>query len=90
MRLGWQRRGLFPQGEILLEHYDAPETVEYLFGLGQLSHIWTPHSEETGSVLANRPTGEPHWVGQSKREIFGQIAFVDVGYFTIPTTPGTM
>ena len=83
VQYGWGGNGgvFFPRGEILLEEYEDPDTVEYLFGLGQLSHIWSPHSEETGSLFANRPTGQPHWVGQSEREIFSQIAFVDVGYF---------
>lgn len=83
VQYGWDGNGgvYFPMGEILLESYDAPDTVKYLFNLGQLAHVWYPHSEETGSVFANRPTGQPHWVGQSEREIFSQIAFVDVGYF---------
>lgn len=83
VQYGWGGNGgvYYPRGEILLEDYDDPDTVEYLFGLGQLAHIWYPHSEEDGSLFANRPTGQPHWVGQSERLIFSQIAFVDVGYF---------
>lgn len=83
VQYGWGGNGgvYFPMGEILLEYYEDPDTVEYLFGLGQLSHLWEPHSEKTGSVFSNRPTGQPHWVGRSEREIFSQIAFTDVGYF---------
>lgn len=83
VQYGWGGNGgIFePMGAILLDCYDEPDTVEYLFGLGQLAFLWYPHSEETGSRIANRPTGRPHWVGQSEREIFSQIAFVDVGYF---------
>lgn len=83
VQYGWSGNGgiYFPTGELLLECYDDPHMVEYLFGLGQLARIWYPHSEETGSVFANHPTGEPHWVGQSERDIFSKIAFVDVGYF---------
>lgn len=83
VQYGWGGNGgvYFPMGEILLEYYDDPDAVKYLFNLGQLAHVWYPHSEETGSVFSNRPTGQPHWVGESEREIFSQIAFVDVGYF---------
>ena len=83
VQYGWGGNGgvYFPRGEILLEYYDDPDAVKYLFGLGQMAHIWVPYSEKTGSRFANQPTGQPHWVGQSEREIFSQIAFVDVGYF---------
>ena len=83
VQYGWGGNGgIFePMGAILLDCYDEPDTVEYLFGLGQLAFLWYPHSEETGSRIANRSIGRPHWVGQSQWEIFSQIAFVDVGYF---------
>lgn len=83
VQYGWGGNGgvYFPMGKILLENYEDPNTAEYLFALGQLAHIWIPHSEETGSVIANRPTGQPHWVGRSEREIFSQTVFTDVGYF---------
>ena len=42
VQYGWGGNGgvYYPKGEILLEDYDDPDTVEYLFGLGLMSHIW--------------------------------------------------
>lgn len=68
-------------GSILQEYYNTPELVEYLFGLGQLSLLFTPYSEKENDRLRNTPTGKPHWVGQSEREIFSKIMFIDYGYF---------
>lgn len=68
-------------GARLLEWYDDPDKVEYLFSLGQLQFLHKPHSEDLDRLLRNRPTGKPHWLGTSEQEIFGKIAFVDVGFF---------
>lgn len=68
-------------GAQLLYWYDNMEMVDYLFSLGQLSLLGAPYSEHGGRTFRNRPTGEPHWVGESEREIFSKIAFVDMGYF---------
>lgn len=83
VQYGWSGNGgTFPfTGLRLLYWYDDPEMVEYLFGLGQLRHLYEPHSEETDHWMRTYPTGEPHWLGSSEREIFSQIAFIDVGYF---------
>lgn len=56
--------------------------VEYLFGLGQLQHLWKPHSETCGSgVFRTVRDGTPHWVADSERWMFSRIAFIDYGYF---------
>lgn len=68
-------------GAQLLYWYDSREMVDYLFDLGQLSLVGEPYSEHGSRTFRNRPTGEPHWVGESEREIFSKIAFVDMGYF---------
>ena len=68
-------------GALLLEEYNKPEMVKYLFGLGQLSHLFLPYSEETAHWLRTSPTGQPHWVDDTERKIFSRIMFVDYGYF---------
>lgn len=47
VQYGWSGNGgYFSTVEVrLLAWYDTPEMVEYLFGLGQLRHLWEPHSE---------------------------------------------
>ena len=83
VQYGWSGNGgTFPYvGLRLFAWYNEPDMVEYLFGLGQLRHLDEPYSERTGRWLRTYPTGEPHWLGTTEREIFSQIAFVDVGYF---------
>ena len=83
VQYGWSGNGCNYKslGSILLEYYNTPELVEYLFGLGQLSLLYTPYSEKENVWLRNTPTGKPHWVGQSEREIFSKIMFIDYGYF---------
>lgn len=81
---GWSGNGGYFKavGARLLEWYDTPEMVEYLFGLGQLKHLWEPHSEEyMGSEICTVPDGMPHWVSPSEHSIFSKIAFIDYGYF---------
>ena len=83
VQYGWSGNGgTFPYlGLRLFAWYNEPDMVEYLFGLGQLRHLDEPYSERTGRWLRTYPTGEPHWLGTTEREIFSQLAFVDVGYF---------
>ena len=83
VQYGWSGNGCNYKslGSILLEYYNTPELVEYLFGLGQLSLLYTPYSEKENVWLRNMPTGKPHWVGQPEREIFSKIMFIDYGYF---------
>lgn len=83
VQYGWSGNGgTFPYlGHRLLYWYNDPEMVEYLFSLGQLRHLYEPHSEGKNCFARTIPTGEPHWLGTTEREIFSQLAFVDVGYF---------
>lgn len=80
---GWSGNGGYFKtvGARLLRWYDSPEMVEYLFGLGQLRNLWEPRSEEGPALYRTFPTGMPHWVSQSERSIFSNIAFIDYGYF---------
>lgn len=80
---GWSGNGGYygTVGLMLLEWYNTPEMVEYLFGLGQVSMLWAPHSEEGTDRIKTRLTGQPHWVDPSERSIFSKIAFIDYGYF---------
>lgn len=84
VQYGWSGNGGYFKtvGARLLEWYDTPDMVEYLFGLGQLRHLWEPHSEDDLSVeIRTMPYGMPHWVSPSERWIFSKIAFIDYGYF---------
>lgn len=82
VQYGWSGNGGYfsTVGNRLLEWYDDPDMVEYLFGLGQLRHLWAPHSEGSDSRFRTIPDGVPHWVGSSEQQIFDRIAFVDYGY----------
>ena len=72
-------------GETLMDWYnDNNYLVDHLFSLGQLSNLDAPFSEtdETKSVYyKTNPTGTPHWVSDSERDIVTKIAFVDYIYF---------
>lgn len=83
VQYGWSGNGGYFQlvGSNLLEWYNTPEMVEYLFGLGELMLLCEPHSENTSSIFRTRPTGVPHNLGLTEREIFSRITFIDYGYF---------
>lgn len=84
VQYGWSGNGGYFKtvGARLLTWYDSPDMVEYLFGLGQLRHLWKPHSEENESVaIRTVQDGLPHWADSSEQWIFSKIAFVDHGYF---------
>ena len=83
VQYGWSGNGGYYKcvGDFLLNDYDTPEMVEYLFGLGQLSLLSEPYSEKKAHWFRNTPTGKPHWVGTTEREIFSKIMFIDYGYF---------
>lgn len=85
VQYGWSGNGGYFSmvGNRLLQWYNNPEKVEYLFGLGQLKLLGKPDSERGGMAwfLTHQETGEPHWMGETEREIFSRIAFVDYGYF---------
>lgn len=82
VQYGWSGNGGYfsAVGARLLYWYDNPAIVDYLFGLGQLELLWEPYTEEDNRILRMRPTGEPHWVDHSERDIFSRIAFIDYGY----------
>ncbi len=67
----------------LLEWYQDPEDVEYLFELGQTKLIGKRGSENGGYgwFYTHELTGEPFWLGRTERSIFSKIAFIDYGYF---------
>ncbi len=85
VQYGWSGNGGCYKvvGARLLSWYDDIESVEYLFGLGQMEFIGKPKSEYGGEAMiyTNEPTGTPHWLGNTEREIFSRIAFIDYGYF---------
>lgn len=80
---GWSGNGGYFKvvGFRLLKDYNDPKMVDYLFSLGQLSFLWTPHSEETTEFLRTTPIGRSHYIDPSERYLFSHIAFVDYGYF---------
>ena len=85
VQYGWGGNGgyFMNVGASLLCWYTGPEKVEYLFGLGQMKWIGQPESEQGGAswLDTNMPANMPHWLGETERDIFSRIAFVDYGYF---------
>lgn len=85
VQYGWSGNGGYFRnvGLRLQLWYEAPEDVEYLFGLGQTKLIGKRGSENGGYrwVESHGLTGEAFWLGNTEREIFSRIAFVDYGYF---------
>jgi len=85
VQYGWSGNGGYFRnvGCKLLEWYNKPDIIEYLFGLGELSLLGAPGSEKGGFNLfqTHHCTGIPHNLGTTEREIFSRIAFVDYGYF---------
>ncbi|MDO4555328.1 MAG: hypothetical protein Q4B70_09315 [Lachnospiraceae bacterium] len=66
-----------------MEWYGSPDKVDYLFHLGETKLIGQPGSENGGypRFLTHNLTGTPYTLGNTEREIFSKIAFVDYGYF---------
>lgn len=75
VQYGWSGNGGYFKtvGQLLLEEYNTPERVKYLFSLGQLSGLYLPYSEKTTYWLKTPPTGQPHWVDDTERRIFSRI-----------------
>lgn len=79
---GGPNGGFFTAGLYLLCEYDTPEAVEKLFRLGQLDLLGTPPDQESRSGwYKTRPSGMPHQVGQSERELFDCLWYLSFGYF---------
>ena len=85
VQYGWGGNGgcLRNTGIRLLSWYLDAKDVEYLFSLGQTSGNGKPGSENGGCKWYERHglTGEPFWLGNSEREIFSKLMFVNYGYF---------
>lgn len=84
VQYGWSGNGGYyrSKGDVLLRYYTRPELVEYLFGLGEVSDLWEPYSERLpGRIFKTAPTGRPHRLGTTEREIFSGVVFADYGYF---------
>lgn len=79
---GGPNGGFFTAGLYLLCEYDTPEAVEKLFRLGQLNLLGTPPDQEPRrGWYKTQPSGMPHRVGQSERELFDCLFYLEFGYF---------
>ena len=83
VQYGWSGNGGYFRflGATLLDFYTEPDMVEYLFGLGEFSMLLEPYSENSSRIWRTTPTGRPHELGTTERDIFSKIAFIDYGYF---------
>ncbi len=85
VQYGWSGNGGYHKmvGSRLLEWYNEPSKVEYLFSLGQLNILGKPGSEKGGAPLffTTDTINKPHWLGTSECDIFSKILFIDYGYF---------
>lgn len=82
IQFGWAGNGGYyaTVGACLMEFYNTPEMVEYLFSLGQLRHLWLPHSEKSDFWYRTIPDGMPHWVADSEDGMFCRL-IADFFYF---------
>lgn len=70
-----------------------PETVEYLFGLGQLRHLGIPYNEiehKYSQYLTNIPAKSPHYLGTTETRYFQRFFLSITDIFMTPTTGGTI
>ena len=85
VQYGWSGNGGYFSftGAHLLQWYQNSDAVEYLFGLGQTACVGRVGSENGGCSImeTNAPTGRPFWLGNTEREIFSKINWIDYGYF---------
>ena len=85
VQYGWSGNGGYFKnvGNRLLWWYQSPKDVEYLFSLGETALIGQIGSENGGYGWfdTHSPTGEPFSIGNTEREIFSELAFIDYGYF---------
>ena len=69
-------------GAKLLEWYNRPYLVRYLFSLGEVRFLQWPLSEWLDDTRwKTTPIGISHKIGSSEQEIFSGMAIVDHGYF---------
>lgn len=68
-------------GERILDWYNEPKMVDYLFSLGQLGAIGKPGCYDRHSFWGCRLTGFPHWTSRTERCIFSTLPDIDFGYF---------
>ena len=74
-------------GVKIMEWYDKPEMVEYLFDLGQLKYLGIPGRESCSAkrlddwYYKHEMTEIPHWLGRSEEEIFSRGYFSEYAYF---------
>ena len=85
VQYGWSGNGGYFKniGNRLLWWYQSPKDVEYLFSLGATALIGQIGSENGGYGWfdTHSPTGETFSEGNTEREIFSELDFVDYGYF---------
>ena len=84
VQYGWSGNGghFSFLGARLIEWYDTPDLIDYLFDLGEFRMLGKPGSENGGTewYLRHCITGVPHSFGNTERKIFSKILFIDYGY----------
>lgn len=74
VQYGWSGNGGYFKntGLRLLEWYDNPDIIEYLFGIGEMKHIGAPGSENGGTSFLERthPIDRPHNLGYIRKTDF--------------------
>lgn len=70
-------------GQMLAEWYQEPDTVEYLFRLGQLKSLGVPGSEKGGYSIfyTHELTGTPHLLCDSEQDILNALPDIHYIYF---------
>ena len=84
VQFGWSREGGNFQhvGRKLLDLYNTPDLVEYLFSLGQMERLANPLTD--GNQYRQRtmmPAGKPYFIGTSENDIFSKVMFLSFAYF---------
>lgn len=84
VQYGWCGGGCFSnKGVRLVQWYQKPEDVEYLFSLGETNLIGKKGSENGG--FSRNEThdllDESFWLDTTERKIFSKVVFAEEGYF---------
>lgn len=84
VQFGWSGEGGNFQhvGRKLLDWYNTPDMVAYLFSLGQMERLVNPLAD--GDQYRQRttvPAGKPYFIGTSENDIFSKVMFVSFAYF---------